>query len=58
MQAAWPSALSAQVTAIQQLLPTTGPDPTALAAHFGKRTKARIRQIEEILKTLEGLGKL
>ncbi|MFU8893734.1 MAG: hypothetical protein ACNA8L_08910 [Luteolibacter sp.] len=50
--------MSAQVTAIQQLLPTTGPDPAALAAHFGKRTKARIQQIEEILKTLEGLGKL
>jgi len=38
--------------------PLTGPDPSALAAHFGKRTKARIQQIEEILKTLEGLGKL
>jgi hypothetical protein len=57
-QAAWPSALSAQVSAIQKLLPTTGPDPTALAGHFGKRTKARVQQITEILKTLEGLGKL
>jgi hypothetical protein len=50
--------LSAQVSAIQKLLPTTGPDPTALAGHFGKRTKARVQQITEILKTLEGLGKL
>ena len=57
-QAAWPSALSAQVTAIQKLLPLTGPDPAALAGHFGKRSKARIQQIGEILKTLEGLGKL
>lgn len=55
---AWPSTLSEQVTAIQKLLPATGPDPAALAAHFGKRTKARIHQITEILKTLEGLGKL
>jgi hypothetical protein len=42
-------------------LPSLAPDPTALAAlaaHFGKRTKARIQQIAEILKTLEGLGKL
>jgi hypothetical protein len=54
----WPPALSAQVTAIQKLLPTTGPNPAALAGHFGKRTKARIQQIAEILKTLEGLGKL
>lgn len=54
----WPSTLSEQVTAIQKLLPATGPDPAALAAHFGKRTKARIHQITEILKTLEGLGKL
>jgi hypothetical protein len=57
-QAAWPSALSAQVTAIQKLLPATGPDPAALAGHFGKRSKVRVQQITEILKTLEGLGKL
>lgn len=55
---AWPTALSAQVSAIQKLLPTTGPDAPALAGHFGKRTKARLQQIGEILKTLEGLGKL
>jgi len=54
----WPAALSAQVSAIQALLPATGPDAAALAGHFGKRSKARIQQIEEILKTLEGLGKL
>jgi hypothetical protein len=56
--APWPSALSEQVTAIQRLLPITGPDPSALAGYFGKRTKARVQQIGEILKTLEGLGKL
>ncbi len=54
----WPKALSDQVAAIQKLLPATGPDPSALAAHFGKRTKARIRTIEEILATLTALGKL
>jgi hypothetical protein len=55
---AWPTALSAQVSAIQKLLPTTGPYAAALAGHFGKPTKARIQQVTEILKTLEGLGRL
>ncbi len=54
----WPPALSAHVTAIEQFLSTTGPDPSALAADFGKRTIARIRQIAEIHKTMEGLGKM
>ena len=36
----------------------TGPDPAAIAGHFGKRTKPRIQQISEILKTLSALGKL
>jgi len=34
------------------------PAPNTLAACFGKKTKARINQIEEILKTLRSLGKL
>ncbi len=54
----WPTALSAQVAAIQKLLPATGPDAAALAGHFGKRTKPRIQQISEILETLTALGKL
>jgi hypothetical protein len=54
----WPSPLSEQVAAIQKLLPLAGPDPAALASHFGKRTKARVQQISEILETLRALGKL
>jgi len=34
------------------------PDPNNLAACFGKKTKARINQIEGILETLRSLGKL
>lgn len=47
-----------QVAAIQRLLPSTGPDPSELAACFGKRTQARIRTITEIRDTLTTLGKL
>lgn len=54
----WPGALSDQVAAIQRVLPATGPAPSELAACFGKRTKARIRTITEILDTLTALGKL
>jgi hypothetical protein len=54
----WPATLSAQVAAIQKLLPAAGPDAAALAGHFGKRTKPRIQQISEILETLRALGKL
>jgi len=54
----WPGSLSDQVAAIQRLLPATGPDPSELAACFGKRTKARIRTITEILDTLTALGKI
>ncbi len=54
----WPPALSEQVAAIQKLLPTTGHDPAALAARFGKRSKPRIVKIAEILETLATLGRL
>jgi hypothetical protein len=54
----WPQGLSEQVAAIRALLPATGPDPAALAGRFGKRTKARIQQIHEILETLRALGKM
>ncbi|MEX1116141.1 MAG: type IIL restriction-modification enzyme MmeI [Akkermansiaceae bacterium] len=56
--ATWPATLSAQVAAIQKLLPGTGPDAAVLAGHFGKRSKLRIQQISEILETLMALGKL
>ncbi len=54
----WPKDLPDQVTAIRQLLPETGPDPSALATHFGKRTKKRLHEIEQILATLQNLGQL
>lgn len=54
----WPATLPDQVAAIRALLPTTGPDPAALAAHFGKRTKKRLTEIQQILATLQNLGQL
>ena len=56
--APWPSTLSAQVTAIQKLLLTHGPDPETLSAHFGRKSPKRTQQVAEILETLQGLGKL
>lgn len=56
--ATWPATLSAQVTAIQKLLPTHGPDPETLSAQFGRKSPKRIQQVAEILETLQGLGKL
>ncbi len=55
---AWPLTLSAQVTAIQRLLPATGADAAALAACFGTKSAKRTQQIAEILATLKGLGRL
>jgi hypothetical protein len=54
----WPGNLDAQFAEIRKLLPATGPDAPAIAAFFGKKTKARITQIEDILKTLKSLGML
>lgn len=54
----WPKALPDQVAAIRKLLPALGPDPSELAARFGKRTKARINTIDQILQTLTALGKV
>lgn len=54
----WPKTLPAKVTALRQLLPTTGEDPAALATHFGKRTKTRVQEITQILQTLKDLGQL
>ena len=55
---AWPKTLPDKVAALRALLPTTGPDPAALAARFGKRTKARLTEITQILETLQSLGQL
>lgn len=54
----WPKALSEQVSALQKLLPTLGPDPAALTQAFGRKSAAREKQITEILETLTALGKL
>ncbi len=54
----WPKTLPDQVTALRALIPTIGPDPAALAAHFGKRTKKRLTEITQILETLQNLGQL
>ncbi len=42
----WPTSLDAQFAEIRKLLPATGTDAPAIAAVFGKKTKARINQIE------------
>ncbi len=52
----WPESLAAQVSALQKLLPTHGPDPEALSARFGKKSPKRTEQISEILETLQALG--
>jgi hypothetical protein len=33
------------ITQFHALLSTTGPDPSEIATHFGKRTKKRIEEI-------------
>ncbi|MAS93964.1 MAG: SAM-dependent methyltransferase [Verrucomicrobiales bacterium] len=54
----WPTALPEQVAAIQKLLPALGPDAKALSEAFGRTSKKRIGQVEEILSTLAALGQL
>ena len=54
----WPETLTAQVTTLQKLLPTHGPDPETLSALFGKKTPKRTQQITDILETLRALGQL
>jgi hypothetical protein len=55
----WPAKLPDQVTLIRQLLTT---DPTAtpeqLSARFGRKNPKRTEQIEGILETLKGLGRM
>jgi hypothetical protein len=46
------------ITQFHALLSTTGPDPSEIATHFGKRTKKRIEEIDQILETLRNLGQL
>ena len=55
---AWPKGTTAQFSAVTHLLPTTGPDAEAISASFGRKSKTRVREIEEILETLKSLGKL
>jgi hypothetical protein len=55
---AWPKDLPSQVAAIRTLIPSTGTDANAIAPYFGKRTKKRISEIDQILTTLKNLGQL
>lgn len=55
----WPTRLPDQVTLIRQLLtthPTATPDQ--LSTHFGRKNTKRTEQIEGILETLRGLGRM
>ncbi len=52
----WPSDLPAQVAAVRKLLPSTGPDPEALTACFGRKNTKRTDQITGIVATLWALG--
>lgn len=56
---AWPDRLPDQVTLIRQLL-TTAPTatPEQLSARFGRKNAKRTEQIEGILETLKGLGRM
>lgn len=55
---AWPRTLPEQVAALQELLPELGPDPVALTAAFGRASKKRQSEIEQILQTLAALGQI
>ena len=54
----WPDRLPDQVTAIRNLLPSTGPDPEALSAAFGRKSPKREEQITEVLEVLASLGQV
>lgn len=54
----WPKGTAAQFGEVTKLLPATGADAEAIAACFGRKSKARTQQVEEILETLKSLGKL
>ncbi|MEP2775458.1 MAG: DNA methyltransferase [Luteolibacter sp.] len=54
----WPKGTAARFGEVTKLLPATGADAEAISACFGKKSKARIREVEEILETLKSLGKL
>ena len=54
----WPETLPDQVAALRSLIPTTGTDADAIAPYFGKRTKKRLEDINQILTTLKNLGQL
>jgi len=54
----WPKTIAAQFSEVSKLLPATGANPKTISACFGKKSKPREAQIEEILETLRSLGKL
>jgi len=54
----WSGVLQNATPEREPLIRWLRPDANNLAACFGKKTQARINQIEEILETLRSLGKL
>jgi len=54
----WPKTIAAQFSEVSKLLPATGANAKTISACFGKKSKPREAQIEEILETLRSLGKL
>jgi len=54
----WPKTIAAQFSEVSKLHPATGANAKTISACFGKKSKPREAQIEEILETLRSLGKL
>ncbi len=54
----WPTTLPEKVALIQSLIPETGLDPAALDLTFGRTSKTRQSEIQQILLTLQALGKI
>ena len=54
----WPTTLPEQVAILQPLITTQGSDPTTLSTHFGRASKKRQSEIQQILQTLKALGQL
>lgn len=54
----WPTTLPEQVAILQPLITTQGSDPTTLSTHFGRASKKRQSEIQQILQTLKALGQI
>ena len=54
----WPKETPARFSEVIKLLLATGADAEAISSCFGKKSKVRIKEVEDILETLKSLGKL